>query len=134
MSANGIQLNSEVHLQYFHPTIGEYLQSIKDAAVSNNLSAAHQAFALLRKSLQSPMQGRTTEPATRIRQGLQDAGKALETGDLSGAAQAIGELQQNIQSMSEGQAQQQDTTASGADASSVGGSDLRVGINLNVIG
>jgi len=75
MSAPGIQLSSQPYLTYFQPTIRQYLQSIKDAVVSNNLPAARQAFTQLSKAIPSPAQGNsgeTHEFAVRISQGVQD--------------------------------------------------------------
>jgi ribosomal protein S20 len=140
MSAPGIQLNSQPQLTYVQPTLRQYLQSIKEAVMSNNLPAAQQAFAQLQKALPSQSQGsagQTNEAATRISQGLQAVGTALEAGDLSGAEQAIGELRQNIQSASDGQAHQQKSVAepvssNGPEVSLEDGNSSDSGPNLNV--
>jgi hypothetical protein len=141
MSAPGIQLNSQPHLTYFQPSIPQYLQSIKEALMSNNLPAARQAFAQLKKAIPSPSQasgGRTNEVGAGIGQGLHAVGKALEAGDLSGAEQAVGELRQHFPAASDGQPHPQqgiaaESTANNApDVSSEDGSSSDSGPNLNV--
>jgi hypothetical protein len=138
MSAPGIQLNSEPHLPQVQPTVRQYLQSIKDAVASNNLSAAQQAFAQLTKALPFPAQatsGETNEFATHISQGMQALGQALETGDLAAAQQAVGGLRTNMPSVPDAQAQRQSVATEpaseiGSDVSSEDGSSA--GPNLNV--
>jgi hypothetical protein len=140
MSAPGIQLNSEPQLTYVQPTLRQYLQSIKEAVMSNNLPAAQQAFAQLQKALPFASQGsggQANEAATRISQGVLAVGNALEAGDLSGAEQAIGELRQNIQSASDGQAGQQKSVAgpvssNGLEVSPEDGNNSDSGPKLNV--
>jgi hypothetical protein len=105
MSAPGIQLNSEPQLTHFQPTIRQYLQSVVEAVMSNNLPAAQQAFAQLTRNIPSPAAAsgsQKTELATRVQQGVQVLGKALETGDLSAAQQAVGELGAGIPSVFDG--------------------------------
>jgi hypothetical protein len=137
MSAPGIQLNSEPHLPQVQPTLRQYLQSIKDAVASNNLSAAQQAFAQLTKALPFSAQasGETNEFAAHISQGMQALGQALETGDLAAAQQAISGLRTNMQPLPDAHAQQQSVAAepvseNGPDVSSEDGSGA--GPNLNV--
>ena len=100
MSAPGIQLDSEPHLTHFQPTIRQYLQRIKEAVMSNNLPAAQQAFAQLRKSIPFPAQGsggQRNELATRMNEGVQALGRALEAGELSAVAYFFARtLQQDI--------------------------------------
>jgi|SRR5271166_67375 len=138
MSAPGIQLSSQPYLTYFQPTIRQYLQSIKDAVVSNNLPAARQAFTQLSKAIPSPAQGNsgeTHEFAVRISQGVQDLGQALEAGDLGAAQHAVGGLRTEIQSISDAQSRKQESVAEET-ASSTGpaedGSIAGGGTNLNV--
>jgi len=137
MSAPGIQLSSEPYRTYFQPTIRQYLQGIKDAIASNNLPAAQQAFADLRKAIPSPAQGTSghaNELATSVGQGLQALGQALETGDLTAAHEAVGGIRANIQSMSEGQPLKAAIeSASGvSDASPAEGTISEGGPHLNV--
>jgi hypothetical protein len=140
MSSNGIQLNTQAELTYFHPSIREYWQSIRDAVVSNNLSEAEQAFTQLRKAIESLAQEQTSEPAQRISQGLQDVGQALEAGDLSSAAQALGKLSANIASMSQEQSKPQEDLAAESVSSTGTAVSLREGddpdtgtfLNVNV--
>lgn len=131
MSAPGIQLNSEPHLPAVHPTVRQYLQGIKEAVMSDNLPAAQQAFAQLKKAVPSPSQGssgQNNDLATRISQGLDAVGKALQAGDLTGARQAVGELRQNFQSASNGQVGQ----SSGSDISTEDGGGSDSGPSLNI--
>ncbi len=127
MSAPGVQLNSAPHLTYFQPTIQQYLQSVKEAVMSNDLPAARQAFTQLTKAVPLPSRGaQASEVATRISQGLQAVGNALEAGDLSAAGQAVGELRQNLQSAPNSPADQQQSAVAESpsrDASDVSPSD-----------
>jgi hypothetical protein len=141
MSAPGIQLSSQPALTYFHPTIQEYLQSIKEAVISNNLPAARQAFAQLTKAIPSSVQsgsGETNEFASRISEGMRALGQALETSDLATAQQAVGGLRTSLQSMSDAHSSQPqgaaEESASGntSDVSPGDGGIAGGGINLNV--
>ncbi len=101
MSASGVQLSSDAHLAYFHPTIREYLQSIRTAVVSNNLPEAQQALARLKKAIPSSAQttnAQNSETAIRLRAGVQAVAKALEAGDLPGAELAVANLHKDMQS------------------------------------
>jgi hypothetical protein len=80
MHTNGIQLNSESPLQYFHPTLDEYWQYIKDAVASNNWSAAQQAFALVREFMRSAAHGQTGAPVVPINQSLENVAKGKRPG------------------------------------------------------
>jgi hypothetical protein len=143
MSAPGIQLNSQPNLTYFQPSIPQYLQSIKEALMSNNLPAARQAFAQLKKAIPAPSQGsggQSNEIAARLSEGLDALGKALAAGDLPAAQQAVGEFRQNIQSASDGVANAQRSTVaepvsshgSGASSGDSGSSDLGSKLNVRV--
>lgn len=141
MAAPGIQLNSEPQLTYFHPTIRQYLQGIKEAVMSDNLPAARQAFAQLTKAVPSPSQGssgQTSKLATSVSEGLQAVGKALEAGDLSGVGQVVGALRRDIESMAVRPAPQQQSVAAelpssnGSDVSAVDGSSSELGSSVNV--
>ncbi len=137
MSAIGTQLNPEPQLTHFHPTLREYLQSLKTALAAKDLPAAQQAHAQLTKTVQSAAQGQTGETAIRTHRGLQDVGKALEAGNIPGAAQAVDELPQDFRSIfAAGQAQPQDVAelASGnsSDVSATVDSNPATGSNLNV--
>jgi hypothetical protein len=114
MSAPGIQLNSQPQLTYFQPTVRQYLQSIKEAVMSNDLTAAQQAFAQLIKAAPSLSPGsgeQAIELATRVSRGLQAVGSALKAGDLPGAGEALGELRQTIQPVAEHPAVEQSVVA-----------------------
>jgi hypothetical protein len=124
MSTTGVQLNSQAQFTYFHPTIREYLQGVREGLSSNNLAAAQRDFARLNKALQSSTGDGASASASLISQGLQALGKALEAGDLSGAAQALGELPPNIQSVPEAPSS---TVVSLSD-----GGDVDTGTYLNV--
>ena len=132
MSVNGIPSEAQPQLQYFHPVLREYYQSVRDAFMPDDFSASQQAFAQLRKSSQTSTAGQIGEPAANIGQGLQDAGKVPEGGSTSIPAHATDELQQHIQLMSEKQAQTQDTTANEPSGSSGDGSNSEIGANVNV--
>ena len=123
MSTTGVQLNSQAQFTYFHPTIREYLQGVREGLSSNNLAAAQRDFARLNKALQSSTGDGASASASLISQGLQALGKALEAGDLSGAAQALGELPP-IQSVPEAPSS---TVVSLSD-----GGDVDTGTYLNV--
>jgi hypothetical protein len=123
MSTTGVQLNSQAQFTYFHPTIREYLQGVREGLSSNNLAAAQRDFARLNKALQSSTADGASASASLISQGLQALGKALEAGDLSGAAQALGELPP-IQSVPEAPSS---TVVSLSD-----GGDVDTGTSLNV--
>lgn len=123
MSTTGVQLNSQAQFTYFHPTIREYLQGVREGLSSNNLAAAQRDFARLNKALQSSTADVASASASLISQGLQALGKALEAGDLSGAAQALGELPP-IQSVPEAPSS---TVVSLSD-----GGDVDTGTSLNV--
>lgn len=133
MHTNGIQLNSESPLQYFHPTLDEYWQNIKDAVASNNWSAAQQAFALVREFMRSAAHGQTGAPVVPINQSLENVAKALETGDLSAAASAITDLQENMQSMAREQAPPLGTPAIGASPPSKASSNSDINSNLDLM-
>ncbi|MFY9647683.1 MAG: hypothetical protein WAK29_21060 [Terriglobales bacterium] len=137
MSATGVQLSSELSLTYFHPTIREYLQDLKQAVGTENLPAAKQALAQLGKAIPSEAQGQGGGHATSISQALQDAGTALEAGNFSGAEQAVGQIHDGLQSISAEQKGQApvaaDSTAqTSTDVSSEDGNDSEIGPNLNV--
>ena len=140
MSASGVQLSSDAHLAYFHPTIREYLQSIRTAVVSNNLPEAQQALARLKKAIPASAQttnAQNSETATRLSAGVQAVAKALEAGDLPGAELAVANLHKDMQSTSEAQVQPQNAkpeppSGSGADVSSGAGDNTALGPILNV--
>jgi hypothetical protein len=141
MSAPGIQLNSEPQLTHFQPTIPQYLHSVAEAVMSNNLPAAQVAFAHLTKTLPtSAIASERTALATRVQQGVQVLGKALETGDLSAARQAVVELGLDIQSRPDPQIHQpqsadvaaESALHKGSDVPAAEGSTPEGGSNLNV--
>jgi soluble cytochrome b562 len=133
MSAPGIQLILESHVTYFQPTIREYLQGIRDAVASNNLSAARQAFAQLAKAIPVSAQragGRANELPTHMSQGMQLLGRALDASDLAAVQHAVVELRASIQSMSDEHGHQGPVNAS--DAFAVDGGVSDTGHSLNV--
>lgn len=141
MSAPGIQLNLEPHLTLFQPSIRQYVQSVVEAVVANNLPAARQAFTHLAKAVPSTLtasSGQGTDQATRIQRGVQALGRALETGELGAARQAAGELGVNIQPTFDGQGGPQQSAASepvsgaGSDATAAEITVQDGGSNLNV--
>lgn len=131
MSANGIEPEAQLQLQYFHPVLRDYYKTIREAALPDNFSETHRT-GTQNKSLQSAAPGQFGEPAITISTGQQGEGKSPDGGNSTGTAHPVEEVQQSFQFMSDGQTTQPDTASfNGADASS-GGSNASVGTNLNV--
>ena len=106
MSAPGIQLSSQPQLSFFQPTVRQYLQSVEQAVISNNLQAAQQALGSLQKALQSSsgLGGHSTKQLSeKVGAALQAVGSALKSGDPEQATEALGELRQTLASPVEGQ-------------------------------
>ncbi len=140
MSAPGIQLKPETHLPLVQPTIRQYLQSIKEAVMANNLPAAQKAFVQLQKATASANPASAGQPnafAARISRGVEAIGSALEAGDLPGVEQALGEFRQNSASLTGSRASQPEGTApepvsdNSLDVESEDDSSSNSGTNLN---
>lgn len=100
MSAPGIQLGSAGRLTFFEPSVRQYLQQVEQAVVSQNLTAAQQAFAQLEQRVRAltPSTVRTSASQFPVRSvgELGNVGAALESGDLSAAGRALAELREKI--------------------------------------
>jgi len=132
MSAPGVQFNSEGHVAYFHPTVRQYLQGIRDALASDNLPVAQQAFAQLTKTISLPghgIIGQTGELTARVSEAMGVLGTALEAGDFSAARQAVGQLRVSAQSVADEQARKQQATPD--ERVSANGSDVSAGDSIS---
>ena len=136
MSTPGVQLNSEPHLTHFPPSIRQYLQGVEEALTSNNLPAAQQAFAQLKRTIPLSSQAgggrQTNELALHISESLAVVGKSLSAGDLSGAAEAFGKIHQNLQAYSSQQSHEKSVSVEPAVSSPSQDGDSESGASLNV--
>lgn len=99
MAAPGIELNPQIPLSCFEPTVEQYVKKIQQAVASENKTAAEQALAKLEKAVggSGPMSERTgTGASGQVITGLQYVRAALEENDFSSAGQAISALRKDL--------------------------------------
>jgi hypothetical protein len=102
MAAPGVQLNSDKQLEYFEPTVDQYVKKLEQAVASNDLSTAKQALANLNGAMtnehRSTSNGTGVPDSEQTSTAMNDIGSALENGDLTSAESAVGELRKSLSS------------------------------------
>ena len=98
MAAPGIQLNSQIQLTYFQPTVDQYVEKIKQAVASQDKTAAEQALEQLEKAVpgagQTGGNGSPSGASVRTwrrrcpRGGIVSRGHAICSGDGNAARMA----------------------------------------------
>ncbi len=131
MSSNGIQLVAPHELQYFHPILREYYQSIRDAALPDTFSTTQQSLALKKADQLSPTV-QTGTPETASGQNSQDVTATLGGNEVPVTSQAIEDLPQDVQSFSVAQAAQTDSSANGTTVPAATAGNAESGTNLDV--
>jgi len=125
MAAPGVQLNSEKHLEYFEPTVDQYVKKLEQALASKDLSAARQAHANLDRAMTavhgSNSQATGGQDSPQVSAALEDVGTALENGDLTSADSAVGELRNNL---SNARGLRPDDNGDGSQSTSVNSEDI----------
>jgi RNA 3'-terminal phosphate cyclase len=102
MAAPGVQLNSDKHLEYFEPTVDQYVKKLEQAVASRDLSAAKQALANLDKAVttkqRSSSQGAGVQDSQQAGTPMAAVSSALENGDFTSAEGAVSELRKSLSS------------------------------------
>jgi hypothetical protein len=131
MSSNGIQPDAPHELQYFHPVLREYYQSIRDAALHDTFSTTQESLAP-KKLDQAPLAEQSAAPATALGQSSEDVTATLGGNEVPVSSQTIEPLPQEVQSLSVGPSTQLDPAANGAIAPAAATGNSEVGANLDV--
>jgi hypothetical protein len=138
MAAPGVQLNSEIHLSCFQPTVDQYLKKIEQAITTEDKTTAEQALSQLQKAASAPgaaggsADGRNTSGMITV--GLNYLRAALDSNDFSSAGQALNTLKKDLASGQGSDASEAGnlTDLSGADSSSVNPDQQESGGNISV--
>ncbi|MFZ0480590.1 MAG: hypothetical protein WAL71_15730 [Terriglobales bacterium] len=103
MAAPGIQFNTAISFDLFHPSIREYMQGVEKAAASGDLAGAQAAFASLSKAAQTLTalpQGQAGIPHSLLQKAIEATGAALQEGDVAEAGTILARLRQAAQDSS----------------------------------
>lgn len=98
MAASGVQPNSDKQLEYFEPTVDQYVKKLEQAVASTDPSVAKQDLANVDGAMSTEL--RLTSNGTGVQDSQQIStaagdGAALENGDLTSAESAVVELRRS---------------------------------------
>ncbi len=100
MAAPGIQLNSQIQLTYFQPTVDQYVEKIKQAVASQDKTAAEQALEQLEKAVpgagQTGGNGSASGASGKVTTALQYVRSAIEGSDFPTAGLAVTALVKDL--------------------------------------